>query len=444
MTTTTTITPAPTSGVSAPIDDFGLWLDSFLRPTVLIEVAALIACVLLAWGLSAALRQALGMRDERRSVLFGRRLFDGLLFPLLLLLLGYLARALLLKFLPVATFKVVIPVLIALVVIRFGVKVLQLAFASAPWVKVMERSISWLAWIAMVLWVSGLLPVVLAELDQITWKIGGSQISVRTLIEGALTAVAVLILALWISAAIETRLLRSAVGGDLSLRKAVSNATRAMLMFVGLIIALSAVGIDLTALSVLGGAIGVGIGFGLQKLASNYVSGFVILAERSMRIGDNVRVDNFEGRITDINARYTVIRSLTGRESIVPNELLIINRVENLSLADPKVWQSTVVSVAYESDVDVVTRLLEEAALSQDRVLKDPGPSVALSAFGADGLEFTLGYWIADPENGQLNLRSLVNRSILKSLRDNGIEIPYPQRVLHMKPPLPPTPSPTT
>ena len=186
-------------------------------------------------------------------------------------------------------------------------------------------------------------------------------------------------------------------------------------------------------LSVLGGAIGVGIGFGLQKLASNYVSGFVILAERSMRIGDNVRVDNFEGRITDINARYTVIRSLTGRESIVPNELLIINRVENLSLADPKVWQSTVVSVAYDSDVDQVTGLLEQAALSQDRVLKDPGPSVALSAFGADGLEFTLGYWIADPENGQLNLRSLVNRTILQSLRANGVEIPYPQRVLHIQ-----------
>jgi small-conductance mechanosensitive channel len=436
MTTITTITPAPAPAVfamPAPIDNFGVWIESFLRPTVLIEVGALVACVLMAWGLSAALRQALDMRDERRSVLFGRRLFDGLLFPLLLLLLGYLARVLLLKFLPVATFKVVIPVLIALVVIRFGVKVLQLAFASAPWVRVMERSISWLAWIAMVLWVSGLLPVVLAELDQITWKIGGAQISVRTLIEGALTAVAVLILSLWISAAIETRLLRSAVGGDLSLRKAVSNATRAMLMFVGLIISLSAVGIDLTALSVLGGAIGVGIGFGLQKLASNYVSGFVILAERSMRIGDNVRVDNFEGRITDINARYTVIRSLTGRESIVPNELLIINRVENLSLADPKVWQSTVVSVAYDSDVDQVTGLLEQAALSQDRVLKDPGPSVALSAFGADGLEFTLGYWIADPENGQLNLRSLVNRTILQSLRANGVEIPYPQRVLHIQ-----------
>jgi small-conductance mechanosensitive channel len=117
--------------------------------------------------------------------------------------------------------------------------------------------------------------------------------------------------------------------------------------------------------------------------------------------------------------------------------MLIINRVENLSLADPKVWQSTVVSVAYESDVDQVMQLLERAALSQQRVLKDPGPSVALSAFGADGLEFTLGYWIADPENGQLNIRSLVNRAILQSLRDNGIQIPFPQRVLHMKTPLP-------
>ena len=327
--------------------------------------------------------------------------------------------------------------LVSLVVIRVGVKVLQVAFATAPWVRVLERTISWVAWLAMVLWVSGLLPVVLAEMDQITWKIGASTLSLRTMIEGILTAGAVLILSLWVSSAIETRLLRKAVGGDLSLRKAVSNATRALLMFFGLIIALSAVGIDLTALSVLGGAIGVGIGFGLQKLASNYVSGFVILAERSMRIGDNVRVDNFEGIITDINARYTVIRSTTGRESIVPNELLIINRVENLSLADDRLWQSTVVSVGYESDVDQVMELLKNAALTQDRVLKDPGPSVALSNFGADGLEFTLGYWIADPENGTLNIRSLINRKVLQALRENQIQIPYPQRVLHIQPTAP-------
>jgi small-conductance mechanosensitive channel len=324
-------------------------------------------------------------------------------------------------------------VLLSLVVIRSGVKVLQVAFRQAPWVRALEHSISWLAWLAVVLWVSGLLPVILIELDQITWKIGASTLSVRNIIEGFLTAGAVLIVTLWVSSAIEARLLRSATGGELSLRKAVSNATRALLMFVGLILALSAVGIDLTALSVLGGAMGVGIGLGLQKLAANYVSGFVILAERSMRIGDNVKVDNFEGRITQINARYTVVRSLSGRESIIPNEMLITSRVENLSLEDSLVYQSTTVSVAYDSNVSQVTELLLQAALAQPRVMREPAPSVALSSFGADGLEFTVGYWMGDVENGQLNLRSDVNCSILTALRANGIDIPFPQRVVHTR-----------
>jgi small-conductance mechanosensitive channel len=170
---------------------------------------------------------------------------------------------------------------------------------------------------------------------------------------------------------------------------------------------------------------------GLQKLAANYVSGFVILAERSMRIGDSVRVDNFEGVITQINARYTVVRAHTGRESIVPNEMLITNRIENLSLVDSKVFLTTVVSVAYDSDVALVTQLLKAAATAQDRVLAEPAPSVYLSAFGADGLEFTVGYWVEDPENGQLNLRSSINLTILAALREHHIEIPFPQRVVH-------------
>ena len=417
----------------APIDDIEVWLAGFAQPTVWVEFAALAACVMGAWSLAALLRRAMGRVDGSTSVVFGRRVIDGVLFPALLLVLGYIARAWLLKYVPLAVFRVAIPVLVALVVIRVGVKVLQVALSSAPWVKALERSISWVAWLGMVLWVSGLLPVVLSEMEDITWTMGGSKISLRTMLEGAITASAVLLVALWVSAAIESRLLRKAVGAQLSLRKAISNATRALLMFLGLIMALSAVGIDLTALSVLGGAIGVGIGFGLQKLAANYVSGFVILAERSMRIGDNVKVDNFEGRITDINARYTVIRSLSGRESIVPNEILVSTRVENLSLADTRLWQSTVVSVGYDSDPELVMRLLEAAAMAQPRVLRDPGPGAALSAFGADGLEFTLGYWMNDPENGQMGLRSAINLTILNSLREHGIDIPYPQRVVHMK-----------
>ena len=410
--------------VPQPIDDFEGWLAAFSQPTVALELATLVGCVLLAWALVRALRQAVGRAE--RSIWFGRKDIDGVLFPLLLLCLGFGARAVLDRYINIAVLDVAVPVLLALVAIRTGVKVLQIAFSQARWVRALEQTISWLAWLAMVLWVSGVLPALLNALDQISWKVGNSHLSVRNIIEGLLTAGVVLILTLWMSAGIEARLLRSATGGELSLRKALSNATRALLLFVGLIVALSAVGIDLTALSVLGGALGVGIGLGLQKLAASYVSGFVILTERNLRIGDFVKVENFEGVITEINARYTVVRGPTGRESIVPNEMLLSTRVENLSLADAVVAQTTQVLVAFDSDADKVMDLLKSAALAQARVLKDPAPSVQLSQFAAEGLEFTLVYWINDLHNGQGNLRSDVNLAVLQALREHRIVIAVP------------------
>jgi small-conductance mechanosensitive channel len=417
--------PAP-----LPIDDFSGWIDTFTQATVLLELLVIGVVVVVAWGLVAALRRAMAV-SEAGSIWFGERVVDGVLFPAVLLCLGFLTRELLGHFVSIAVFRVLIPVLIALVVIRVGVKVLQATFAQARWVRPLEQTISWIAWIAMVLWVSGLLPAVLNELDQVSWKVGGTTLSVRNIIEGMVTAGGVLIITLWISSGIESRLLRSATGGELSLRKAASNAVRAVLMFVGVMMALSAVGIDLTALSVIGGAVGVGIGLGLQKLAANYVSGFVILTERSMRIGDTVHVDGFEGQITQINARYTVLRSLNGRESIVPNEMMITQRVENLSLADSKVSQAVSVTVGYDSDVGQVMALLMEAALAQPRVLREPAPLVMLAHFGADGLEFSMNYWIDDLDKGSGNLRSDINLAILRLLRENSIEIPYPQRVVH-------------
>jgi small-conductance mechanosensitive channel len=406
------------------------WVEAVYRPESLMALLAFAVCLLMAWLMTWGVRRV--FHAQELAILLGRRLVDGVLFPVLLLVLTFVARTVLTQQQPAPLFAILLPVCISLAVIRLGVKVLKVAFAQAPFVRVLERTISWLAWGTVVLWVTGVLPLVLHELDQISWKVGGSMLSVRTLIEGALTAGAVLIVALWVSAAIEARLLKSATGSDLSLRKVISNTVRALLLFVGLLLALSSVGIDLTALSVLGGAVGVGIGFGLQKLASNYVSGFVILAERSMRIGDMVLVDGFEGRIVDIKARYTVIRALNGRESIVPNEFLIINRVENFTLMDPKLSQTTLVSVAYDSDVDLVRRLLVAACESQERVLKDPAPNAFLSKFGTDGLEFTVSYWIGDPENGQLALRSTINMLILAALRAHKIEIPHSQRVVHM------------
>lgn len=404
-------------------------LSGLLAPSALAEAGVLVACLLLAW---AGVRLARGGQPRPASIWFGARIVDGVLFPALALLLAMSARWALKGLVPIALFKLVVPILTSLLVIRIGVRVLHTAFPSSRTVRVVERTLSWVVWAVLVMWFTGLLPMLLGEMESIHWKLAGTEVSLRSLVEGALSAVAVMVGALWISSAIEARLMAGAAGaGDtLSLRKIAANATRALLLLVGVLLALSAAGIPLGALGVLGGAVGVGIGLGLQKLAANYVSGFVILAERSLRIGDMVRVDGFEGRVTDIHTRYTVIRALNGRESIVPNEMLITSRVENASLADPRVQLTTTVGVAYGTDVPALAPRLAAAVQAVPRVLADPAPGVLLSGFGADALELTVAFWIADPEAGQGNVRSEVNLAILRTLNEAGVEIPFPQRVV--------------
>ena len=406
--------------------ELGRLVDALQRPTVLTEALAVGLCLLLAW---AGVRLLRGRDPQPGSIWFGNGVVDGVLFPVSALLLALLARWALQGLLPLALFKLMVPVLMSLVVIRLTVRVLHRAFPESGFMRAVERWVSWVAWLAVALWITGLLPLLLTELDAIQWKLGSTRISVRNLLEGTLTAVAVLMLALWVSAALESRLLEGATD-NLSIRKMAANALRAVLLLVGLMFALSAAGIDLTALGVLGGALGVGIGLGLQKLAANYVSGFVILAERSMRIGDVVKVDTFEGRITDITTRYTVIRAFNGREAIVPNEMMITQRVENNSLADPKVALTTVVQVAYGTDVDALFPALAQAVAQVPRVLAAPAPAVQLSAFAADGLELTIAFWIGDSENGTGNVRSDVNRAVLRELGRVGVDIPFPQRVV--------------
>jgi small-conductance mechanosensitive channel len=207
------------------------------------------------------------------------------------------------------------------------------------------------------------------------------------------------------------------------MRKVASNTLRALLLMLGALFALSAVGVDLTALSVIGGALGVGIGFGLQKLAANYISGFVILIERSLRIGDYVRVEGFEGTVTDIKTRYTLIRANNGSESVVPNELLITQRVENLSLENSRMLLNTQYWVGLESDPQQVAQLMVEAALKADRVLADPKPVALLSEVSPQGLRWTLNFWMDAPLTGQALVRSDVNLAVLQSLRQAGVAL---------------------
>ena len=296
-------------------------------------------------------------------------------------------------------------------------------FPRSPAALLTERLVSWLAWGVAVLWITDLLPLVATEMAQIHLNFGRVKIDLRTLFEGMLSSGLVLVLSLWLSAAIEHRVLSQTVS-DLSMRKVAANVLRAVFLLLGLLLALSAVGVDLTALSVLGGALGVGLGLGLQKLAANYVSGFVVLVERSVRIGDHIRVDGVEGQVSDIKTRYTLVRDANGRESIIPNELLITQRVDNFSLSDSAVSLQTQVTVAVDNSVEKVQALLLNALNTLPDVNADPPAQVHFSRFSADGLEFTLQFWVADRLLSRMAVLSSVHAAVWAALQAAQVSLP--------------------
>jgi small-conductance mechanosensitive channel len=268
-------------------------------------------------------------------------------------------------------------------------------------------------------------------MEETVLPLGSNKVSILAIAQAVIFVAITVLLALWASAALEERLMRVDTM-HLSLRAVLARMGKAILILVAVLLSLSAVGIDLTVLSVFGGALGVGIGLGLQKIVSNYVSGFVILIERSLSIGDMVAVDKYAGRVTQINTRYTVLRSADGSEAVIPNEMLLSNAVQNLSLTDKSLRLATRVTVGYESDVDLTLMLLIEAASGVARVSKAQPPHAFLLNFGADGLEMELGFWIDDPENGRSNVLSEVNREVWRAFQRHAINIPYPQREIRL------------
>ena len=393
-------------------------LRDLQSPSVWMELGGLVLCLGLAWMMS----WAIGRGAARDSILFGRRVLDGLFFPVLSLAFTYALKTSLIKMQHVPVLKMALPILVSLVVIRLIARVMTTVLPTSSGARALERVVSWVAWGMAVLWITGLMVPVIDELESIRFSVGKTSVSLMHVFEVGMTSVLVLVLSLWLSATIERRVLSHAMS-DLSMRKVASNTLRALLLMLGALFALSAVGVDLTALSVIGGALGVGIGFGLQKLAANYISGFVILIERSLRIGDYVRVEGFEGTVTDIKTRYTLIRANNGSESVVPNELLITQRVENLSLENSRMLLNTQYWVGLESDAAQVGQLMVEAALKADRVLADPEPVALLSEVSPQGLRWTLNFWMDAPLTGQSLVRSDVNLAVLQSLRQAGVAL---------------------
>ena len=317
--------------------------------------------------------------------------------------------------------------LCAMGAIRLLVYVLRRSLPRAAWIGTFELAIGFTIWVFVALHVTGLLEDLIGHLDAIRFPLGKTALPLWDILAGAFSVVLTVLAALWAGSVVEARLMGATSLAPNS-RVVLARLVKALLTLLAVLLALSLVGIDLTVLSIFGGALGVGLGLGLQRIASNYVSGFIILLDRSLTIGDMITVDKFYGAVSQINARYTVMKSLDGTETIVPNEMLVSTPVINHSYSNTSVQVVVRLSVAYNADVDRALEILVEAATAQSRVLADPPPSAFVTGFGVDGIELQIGFWIRDPEAGSLPIRSEIARTVLKRFHEAGIEIPFPQR----------------
>jgi small-conductance mechanosensitive channel len=344
-----------------------------------------------------------------------------------------LGRAALSRWTHTNILSVAIPVFASLAGIRFVVYLMRLAFPPGGALAAWERAITTVVWAAAALYLTGLLPEIQAFLEGITVAIGKQRFSLMTALETVFWILATVLLALWAGSLIEARLMRAEALHS-SMRVVLARIAKAVLLVVAILIVLPVMGIDLTVLSVFGGALGVGLGFGLQKIASNYLSGFIILLDRSIRIGDWITADNHYGEVKRITTRYTVVRSQSGVEAIIPNDTLITTTVLNNTYEDKQLRLSVKLSVAYSTDIESVLKLLAEIAGRHPRVLADPPPNALVMALGDSGIELEAGFWIEDPEKGRQNICSEISVAILTEFHTRGIEIPFPQREVRMVP----------
>jgi small-conductance mechanosensitive channel len=294
-------------------------------------------------------------------------------------------------------------------------------------VRTWERTITWAVWVGLALYLTGALGELLSLMDGIAFRIGKQRISVLNVVSGIASVAITVLIALWAGKMLEARLM-GARALDMNLRVVLSKLAKTVLVLLAVLVALPAVGIDVTVLSVFSGAIGVGIGFGLQKIAANYLSGFALLLDRSVSLGALVTIDGYYGEVTRLTSRYLVLRGQDGTEAIIPNEHVITSVVINHSYSDRRVRVDVPIQVAYDTDVDLALTLMEQAARAHARVLNDPAPVAMLKNFADSGIDLELYTWIKDPESGKGNLRSDISRELLKSFSAHGIAIPFPQR----------------
>ena len=395
------------------------------------QMLALVAAGVLAWLVARALRARLPEHLDAGIRKIGAGGASRIAFPVLFLILAWLARLGLSKLHPVPMLNIAVPLIASFAAIRLAVYLLRHVIPPSAFLKSFERVIAFVTWALVALYLTGALPDILLALQEIKFPIGKQEVSLRLVVEALLSATVTVFVALGLSGLAEKRIMGAATI-DMSSRVVMSKILRALALVFGLLIAMPLVGIDLTVLSVFGGALGVGLGFGLQKIASNYVSGFIILLDRSVHLGDLVTVENRHGLIEAIRARYTVIRGFDGTRFIMPNDTLITNVVVNHPHADPAVAVKTNITLSYGSDIGAATQILVSAAKTHPRVVATPEPLVLVTRLGENGIELEYSAFISEQDAGHATLRSELLTKVSHEFHSAGIHIAAQQRSIQL------------
>ncbi len=410
-------------------------LEDISNPRILWQALAIVAAVLVGLLLARLIRRSWLHEDDNAGAI--RRLgvegFGRVLAPLLIAAGVWLAKIILARYQNVHLLAVALPLFASMALIRIAFFLLRRVFARrgplGTALQTFEKILALVVWVGVALYLTGQWPDIIRFLETHTVPLGTRKpVPLLDILQAVISVVVLMMLALWAGAALEERLMRLE-GMHSSLRVVLARMGRAVLILVSVLVSLGLVGLDLTVLSVFGGALGVGLGLGMQRIASNYVSGFIILFERSLSIGDPITVDKYAGRVARINTRYTVLQALDGTQTLLPNEMLITGVVMNQSGTNKAVRLNTKITVAYDSDLNEVMTLLARQADEVERVVAEPAPSVQLNAFGPHGYELELGFSIVDPEKGSGGVISAVNRNIYALVHAGAIRLGLPPQL---------------
>ena len=415
-------------------------LDHLFDPANLLQLAVVAGAVALGWWLARLWRQRMSLAAEPETMPGRAREAAWVAAPIVatLLLLAMADGLLHAAGSPVNYVRTAVQLTGLLLLIRLAVYVLRVSLGARARLKGWGTTISAVLWVFASLHFLGWGKDVIEVLDSIGIDAGRAHISIWSVMKLLVTVSLFVVAAMWVSRWLERRVLKLD-GLAPNMRIGIAKFVQAFLVGLSVLVGLNAAGLDLTTLNVLTGAIGIGLGFGLQSIAANFVSGFVLLMDRSIKPGDVISFTGTMGTTTEgfgwveeLRGRYVVVRDRDGVETLVPNQQLINNPVINWSYTDPRVRLKLPIRISYQDDPELAMRLLIEATSGHRRIIRDPMPVARLMGFGDSGIELELRFWIPDPQEGVNNVRSDVNRSIWRLFKEHGVTMPVAQREIRV------------